>query len=129
VVARFLAAALAGAPMEVHGDGEQSRDFTYVADAVEATLLAAGAPAEACGGAYNVAGGVRVTVRELAALVAAAAGSELAIRHLPPRPGDVRHSQADLEAARSRLGYAPGVPLREGLRRLWEHAVATVPGR
>jgi nucleoside-diphosphate-sugar epimerase len=129
VVARFLAAALAGTPMEIHGDGEQSRDFTHVDDAVAATLLAAGAPAEACGRAYNVAGGVRVTIRELAALLAATAGSDAPPRHLPVRPGDVRQSQADLAAARRALGYAPCVPLQEGLRRLWEHAMAAVPGR
>jgi len=129
VVARFLAAVLAGAPMEVHGDGGQSRDFTHVDDAVAATLLAAGAPAAACGRAYNVAGAARVTIRELAALLAAATGTESPLRHLPLRAGDVRHSQADLAAARQYLGYAPRVPLAAGLRRLWEHAVATVPGR
>lgn len=128
VVPRFLAAVLAGEPMEIHGDGEQSRDFTHVDDAVEATLLAAAAPAESCGRAYNVASGTRVSVRELAALLAVESGSRALPRHLPARAGDVRHSQADLEAARRWLGYAPRVTLAVGLRRLWEHAVATVPG-
>jgi len=129
VVPRFLAAAQAGVAMEIEGDGEQSRDFTYVADAVEATLLAGGAPAAACGRAYNVAGGERVTINQLAARLAAEVGSEVPPRHLPPRAGDVRDSQADLTAARQSLGYSPGVTLGEGLRRLWAHGMASVSGR
>jgi UDP-N-acetylglucosamine/UDP-N-acetylgalactosamine 4-epimerase len=125
VVPRFLAAALAGAPMEIHGDGEQSRDFTHVDDAVEATLLAAAATAEACGRAFNVAGGERVTVNDLAARLAREAGSAVAPAHLPARAGEVRDSQADLTAAREWLGYVPRVPLSEGLRRLWQQCAAT----
>jgi nucleoside-diphosphate-sugar epimerase len=124
VVPRFVAAARHGEPMEIHGDGEQSRDFTYVSDAVEAALLAAGAPAEACGRAYNVAGGERVTMNELAARLAALAGSAAPPLHVAPRPGDVRHSLADLTAARERLGYAPRVPVVEGLSRLWRQTAA-----
>ncbi|HXT50952.1 MAG TPA: NAD-dependent epimerase/dehydratase family protein [Thermoanaerobaculia bacterium] len=123
VVPRFLAAARRGEPMEIHGDGEQSRDFTAVSDAVEAALLAAGAPASACGAAYNVAGGERVTMNELAARIAELAGSRVPPAHVAPRPGDVRHSLADLTAARERLGYVPRVPVAEGLERLWLTAI------
>jgi nucleoside-diphosphate-sugar epimerase len=122
VIPRFLAAARAGAPMEIEGDGEQSRDFTYVDDAVQALLRASVAPAEACGAAYNVAGGKRVTVNELAATLAALSGSPVPPRHVPPRQGDVRHSLADLALVRSRLGYEPRVELRAGLRRTCEAA-------
>jgi nucleoside-diphosphate-sugar epimerase len=125
VVPRFVAAAAAGAAMEIHGDGEQSRDFTYVTDAVMATLLAATAPAPACGRAYNVAGGRAITVNELAATVMELAGSATPPRHLPPRPGDVAHSRADLAAAERELSYHPGVALADGLRRTWTGAAAT----
>ena len=124
VVPRFLAAARSGAPMEVHGDGEQSRDFTYVSDAVEAALLAAGAPLSACGAAYNVAGGERVTMNELAQRLAALAGTSAPPVHVAPRPGDVRHSLADLTAVRDQLGYTPRVTVTEGLDRLWRDAAA-----
>jgi nucleoside-diphosphate-sugar epimerase len=129
VVPRFLAAALARVPMEIHGDGDQSRDLTYVGDAVAATLLAAVAPAAASGRAYNVASGRRVTMNDLAARVATLAGSAAPPRHLAPRPGDVRDSLADLTAARERLGYEPRVDLGDGLRQTWEHCTATVTGR
>jgi nucleoside-diphosphate-sugar epimerase len=119
VVPRFFRACLAGEPPVIYGDGEQSRDFTFVDDAVQANLLAAGAPAEACGRAYNVARGERTTISELAARVREAAGSGLPPRHEPPRPGDVRHSQADPSAAVARLGFRAEVALREGLERTW----------
>jgi UDP-N-acetylglucosamine 4-epimerase len=126
VVPRFLAAAAAGAAMEIHGDGEQSRDFTHVDDAVSATLLAATAPSAACGRAYNVAGGSSVTVNALAATLAALAGSSTPSRRLPGRPGDVRHSRADLVAAADQLGYRPRVALEDGLRRTWERWTTNV---
>jgi nucleoside-diphosphate-sugar epimerase len=124
VVPRFFAACRAGEAPLIHGDGEQSRDFTYVADAVAANLLAAAAPAAACGRAYNVAGGRRSTINELAAeirhLTRAWAGPCPEPVHADTRPGDVRHSLADLTAARDALGYEPRVPLPEGLARTAE---------
>jgi len=116
VVPRFFAAALAGRPATIYGDGTQSRDFTFVADAVAANLLAAGAPASAAGRAYNVASGRRTTVLELARLVAETAGGAPAPVHEPPRPGDVPHSLADLSRARAELGYASRFSLAQGLR-------------
>ncbi len=124
VIPRFLAAARRGTPMEIHGDGEQSRDFVYVTDAVEAALLAAGALPEACGTAYNVAGGERVTMNELAARIAEISGTRVPPVHVSPRAGDVRHSLADLTAARTRLGYSPQVRVADGLERLWRAAVS-----
>ncbi len=121
VVPRFFASCRAGEPPRIHGDGEQSRDFTYVADAVKANLLAADAPASACGRAYNVAGGRRTTINDLAREIRALVGECPEPVHGEPRPGDVRHSLADLTAAREALGYKAQVDIAEGLRRTREH--------
>lgn len=120
VIPRVFAALLAGQPPQIHGDGEQSRDFTFVNDAVEANLRAAEAPAEACGRAYNVAPGQRTTVNELVAEIRRLVGGPEPI-HGPPRPGDVRHSLADATAARERLGFVATTGLTEGLQaaRAW----------
>lgn len=115
VIPRFFKACLEGESPVIYGDGLQSRDFTYVADAVAANLLAAGAPAESCGRAYNVAGGTATTVRDLAALVAESLGGGPEPRFEPPRPGDVKHSLADLTLVRAALGYVPSTPLSAGL--------------
>ncbi len=115
VIPRFFRAALAGEPMGIYGDGEQSRDFTFVADAVRANLLAAAAPNATAGRAYNVAGGKRVTVNDIAATIAREVGSKAPPRHDPERPGDVQHSLADLERATRELGYHAETDLRTGL--------------
>jgi UDP-N-acetylglucosamine 4-epimerase len=117
VVPRFFRACLADEAPVIYGDGRQSRDFTFVSDAVQANLLAAGAPPEALGRAYNVARGERTTVAELAELVRQVAGSGRPPRHEPPRPGDVLGSQADPGQAAHFLGFRAAVPLREGLER------------
>jgi UDP-glucose 4-epimerase len=101
----------------IHGDGLQSRDFTFVSDAVAANLAAAAAPVERCGGkVYNVAGGEQNTVLDLLGVLAKLLGVEADPEHTEARPGDVRHSHAALEAARADLGYQPRVALEEGLR-------------
>lgn len=115
VIPRFFAAARRAEPPVICGDGEQSRDFTFVADAVQANLRAALAPASACGKAYNVGAGARTTVGELARLVLENAGAKLDPRHEPPRAGDVRHSLADIDRARKALAYEPRTSLRDGL--------------
>ncbi|HET9226476.1 MAG TPA: SDR family oxidoreductase [Thermoanaerobaculia bacterium] len=120
VVPRFFQACRSGEAAVIHGDGEQSRDFTWVGDAVMANLLAAGAPPEACGRAYNVAKGERTTIKELAERVRELVGNGLPSRHEPPRPGDVRYSQADTSAAEAQLGFRAEVGLREGLERTWQ---------
>jgi UDP-glucose 4-epimerase len=115
VVARFAAALARGESPTVHGDGLQSRDFTYVADAVRAFLLAARAPS-ACGQVYNVGAGGRTSVLDLLGQLNDLLGSKIQPVFAPAREGDVRHSQADVTRAQADLGYRPGVSLREGLR-------------
>jgi UDP-glucose 4-epimerase len=115
VVPRFIAAIEAGRPVPVYGDGRQSRDFTYVANVVEANLLAA--EVEGIGGAVlNVATGRATSVEELAETIGELVGRPVEREHFPERAGDVRDSWADVEAARSLLGYEPRVGLEEGLR-------------
>ncbi len=121
MIPRFFKACLTGSPPVIFGDGTQSRDFTFVEDAVEATLLAARAPLESCGRAYNVAGGSRTTVNELARRVAEAVGGGLEPRYEPGRPGDVAHSLADLDRSAAALGFRPRVGVAEGLKRSADH--------
>jgi UDP-glucose 4-epimerase len=120
VVPRFLRAAAAGEPAWIHGDGKQTRDFTYVQDAVRANLLAADAP-RASGAVVNVAAGASSSVLDLWRAVCEIVGRRIEPRHERAREGDVRDSLADLTRAGELLGYSPGVPLREGLRRTAEH--------
>ncbi|MEM8933159.1 MAG: NAD-dependent epimerase/dehydratase family protein, partial [Acidobacteriota bacterium] len=121
VLPRFFDAYFSGRAPVIYGDGEQSRDFTFVGDAVEANLLAAGAPASACGRSYNVAGGRRVSLNELWRVVRELAGGGPEPEHTDPRPGDVRHSLADLSAITEHLGYRPKVAVDDGLARTAEH--------
>lgn len=117
VLARFINAMLAGSTPQVFGDGEQSRDFVYVDDVVAANLLAADAPAERVGGkTINVATGTRVSLNEVLQLI----GYTGAIDYGAERPGDVKHSVADISRARQWLRYEPSVSLAEGLRRTVE---------
>ena len=115
VVPRFLAAVNEGRPVPIHGDGSQSRDFTYVSNVVEANVLAA--EAEGAGGTVlNVATGRQATVTELADAIGEALGRPVEKEFLPTRTADVRDSWADISAARSVLGYEPSVGIDEGLR-------------
>lgn len=116
VISLFTAALLAGRPPTIHGDGEQTRDFTYVDDVVRCVLRACDGPA-AAGRAVNVARGARTSVNALYAALQRAAGVTLPARYAAPRPGDVRHSQADVTLARDLLGFAAAVPVEEGLER------------
>ncbi|MEJ7783792.1 MAG: GDP-mannose 4,6-dehydratase [Solirubrobacteraceae bacterium] len=102
--------------MTIFGYGEQSRDFTYVDNVVQANLLAVDAP-EVSGRVFNVAYGVKVTLNELVTELQELIGTEVETIHAPRRPGDVPHSLASLERARAELGYEPQVDLREGLTR------------
>jgi nucleoside-diphosphate-sugar epimerase len=122
VIPLFFRAALEGAAPRIHGDGLQSRDFTFVDDVVRANLLAAGALPEACGRVYNVAPGRSSTVVELAAAIRKLVGpSAPPPEHGPDRPGDVRHSKADPTRARNAFGFEAEVELAEGLARSFEH--------
>jgi UDP-glucose 4-epimerase len=119
VIPRFATACLSGEAPVVFGDGEQTRDFTFVADAVAGNLLAADAP-RAAGEVVNVAGGRRVSLNELLREIRALTGASVSARHEAGRPGDVRDSLADLGRARELLGYAPRVDLRTGLAKTIE---------
>ena len=125
-IPRFAAALLAGRAAEIHGDGAQTRDFTYVTDVVRATLLACAAPA-AAGRVINVGRGGRLSVNDMYAMLQRITGSSVAARYTPPRAGDVRDSHADVSLARELLGFTPAVPMEEGLQRTldWhrQHAV------
>ncbi len=105
-----------GRPVTIDGDGEQSRDFTYVENVVDATLRAAHAPA-ASGQIVNVSAGAPVTVNQVAETIGAVLGKPVARTFAPPRAGDIRASWADGSRARELLGYEPQVGLEEGLRR------------
>jgi nucleoside-diphosphate-sugar epimerase len=110
---RFFEAAHADRPITVFGDGEQTRDFTHVADAVRANLLAMSAPIHA--EAINVGGGRRVTLNEVLELLARCTGRRLRIERAPAQLGDARHTGADGTRAEALLGYQPQVSLEEGL--------------
>jgi UDP-N-acetylglucosamine/UDP-N-acetyl-alpha-D-glucosaminouronate 4-epimerase len=124
VVPRFFKAYAAGLAPVIYGDGEQSRDFTFVSDAVSANLLAATAPRTALGQAYNVACGQRTTVNELAHVIREVMGGGPEPRYEPARDGDIRHSAADLSRSRRELGYDPAVRLKEGLSKSRPHYTA-----
>jgi len=119
VIPIFIGAYLTDTPPTIFGDGEQSRDFTYIENVVQANLLAAEAEGVA-GEVFNIACGSRTTVNELARMIAEIVGSDVKPVHGPPRPGDVRHSQADISKAKRMLGYEPSVSLIEGLKRTVE---------
>lgn len=116
VIPLFITCVLGGKAPVIYGDGEQSRDFTYVANVVEANVMAAECDAGA-GQVFNVACGESLTVNGLLAAVNRVLGTDISPRYEDPRPGDVRHSLADIARAREVLGYAPRVTFEEGLRR------------
>lgn len=116
VIPKFITAVLAKKPITVYGDGEQSRDFTYVENIVEANLLAAEASSAAAGNVYNVGCGARVSLNTLISLLEEIIGVKAEVAYAKPKAGDVRHSLADIAQARHVLGYEPKVMLNEGLR-------------
>jgi UDP-N-acetylglucosamine 4-epimerase len=131
VIPRWVASLLHDEPCRIHGDGETSRDFCHVSNAVAANLLAAVAPADATGEAYNIACNESTTLNALFALLReqlARYRAEVAKAkpiHDAFRPGDVRHSMADIEKARQRLGYEPITRVRAGLAEALEWYAAT----
>jgi UDP-glucose 4-epimerase len=121
VIPLVMRAAAMGSAMRVFGDGEQTRDFTYVDNVVQANLLAASAPAERCSGlVVNVGGGTRISLLKVIEVVREQTGRSIPVIHDQPRAGDVKHSLADLERAKDVLGYVPLVDVPDGLRRTWE---------
>jgi len=116
VISRFIGSLLSGQPPVIYGDGEQSRDFTYVANIVEANLSAVESAA-AVGRVINIANGVRITLNNLLDNLKRLTGRiDVEASYEPPRAGDVRDSLADISLARTLLGYEPQVSLEEGLR-------------
>jgi UDP-glucuronate 4-epimerase len=120
---RLVRALASGETFDLYGDGLQSRGFTYVGDAVEATVSAmAGAPS---GAVYNVGGGTEATMLDVIEALERLTGRTLALRELAPVPGDVRRTSADIGRIRSELGWRPLTSLADGLRAQWEWALAT----
>ena len=137
VIPKFITALQRGQAPVIFGDGEQTRDFVYVGNVVQANLLACEAPSQepgscatasrarpgpgsgfpAAGQVINIAGGRRISLNELVAVIQRAIGVEIAPVYKAPRPGDIRHSFADISRAREMLGYEVSVPLDEGLAR------------
>ncbi|HMP74148.1 MAG TPA: SDR family oxidoreductase [Kiritimatiellia bacterium] len=117
VIPLFIRALIEDRAPCLHGDGLQTRDFTYVDDIVAANLACCTAPASAAGGVYNVAWGNRISVKELAVTIARLLGKAIEPVHGAARAGDVRDSQADATRAKEQLGWTPQVPFEEGLRR------------
>ena len=119
VVPLFVTAIAAGSPVHIHGDGEQSRDFTYVGNVVDATLRA-GEAEGASGEIFNIANGTPATVNLLAETIGTILGKPVLRETFAPRAGDIRDSWADLSKAERILGYRPAIGLDEGLRRTVE---------
>jgi UDP-glucose 4-epimerase len=118
VLAKFITQMLKGEPPTIHGDGKQSRDFTYVDNVVHANLLACQAPAsEVAGRVFNVATGTRIDLNEMFAMLKQIIGFPGDVKYGPDRAGDVKHSLADLLRAEKHLGYRPQVNFEDGLRR------------
>jgi nucleoside-diphosphate-sugar epimerase len=121
VIPLFASAAMAGRPPTINGDGEQTRDFTYIENVVLANLLAASAPAEKVSGeVFNVGCGGRISINDLWREIKAAVGGEVEAVHGPPRPGDVKDSLADLTHLQERTGFDVRVGLKEGIERTVE---------
>lgn len=119
VLSRFMLAVIRGEPPLVYGDGEQSRDFTYIDNVVDETLRACEAGG-ASGMIFNGGTGARITLNEVLKLLEKITGRKIQAKYEPPRAGDIRDSQADISLARKVLGYEPRVLFEEGLRRTWE---------
>jgi len=121
VLAKFITLMLRGQAPTIFGDGEQSRDFTYIENVVEANLLAATVPADGVAGrVFNTATGQRATLNQTFQLLKKLTGYQGELRYAPARSGDIKHSLADISAAQKHLGYRVVVDFEEGLRRTVE---------
>jgi nucleoside-diphosphate-sugar epimerase len=119
VLSQYKLAVIEGKPPVVYGDGEQSRDFTYVENIVDETLRACEAPG-ASGKVFNGGTGSRITLNEVLKQLEKITGKKIQARYEPPRTGDILHSQADISLARRVLGYEPAVLFGHGLKRTWD---------
>jgi UDP-N-acetylglucosamine/UDP-N-acetyl-alpha-D-glucosaminouronate 4-epimerase len=121
VLAKFITQMLRGETPTIFGDGEQSRDFAYIDNAVEANMLAVQAPAEqVTGRMFNIATGTRISLNRTYEMLAKIIGFSGAAKYVPARAGDVKHSLADISLAQKHLGYSPKVSFEEGLKRTVE---------
>lgn len=118
VLSRFMLAVIQDQPPVIYGDGEQSRDFTYISNIVDETLRACDAK-DASGKVFNGGTGARITLNQVIKLLEKITGKKIKPQYDPPRTGDIRDSQADISLARKILGYQPVVDFEEGLRRTW----------
>ena len=119
VLSRFMLAVIEGKQPVIYGDGEQSRDFTYIDNIVDETLRACEAKG-ASGMVFNGGTGARITLNEVLKLLEKITGKKIEAKYDPPRTGDIRDSQADVSLAHKVLGYEPLVHFEEGLRRTWD---------
>ena len=119
VLSRFMLAVLEGQSPVVYGDGEQSRDFTYIENIVDETLRACEAPG-ASGLVFNGGTGARITLNQVLKMLEKITGRNIQAKYDPPRTGDIRDSQADISLAQKVLGYKPLVHFEEGLQRTWQ---------
>ncbi|MGE3537032.1 MAG: SDR family oxidoreductase [Candidatus Tectimicrobiota bacterium] len=120
VIPKFITACLTQTPLQIYGDGQQSRDFTYVDNVVHGNILAMTAP-EAAGQVINVANGSRTSLLQLVAALETFTAHRVQREFFPPRPGDVKHSQADISRARTLLGFEPLVDVEQGLQRTFAY--------
>ena len=125
VIPKFITRALAQKPLVVYGDGEQSRDFSFVADVVEANLLACRAR-DIAGEQFNVGSGEQTSLNQLVQMLKEIISVDLQVEYTEPQPGDIKHSLASIEKAQRLMGFAPTIPFSEGLLRTvaWFKATA-----
>ncbi|MDC0833920.1 GDP-mannose 4,6-dehydratase [Geitlerinema sp. CS-897] len=116
---KFLKAVLKEEAISVYGDGQQTRDFTFIEDAIAANLAAASAP-EAVGEVFNIGGGSRVSLKQTIETIETIVGKPIRIDYQESSKGDARHTSADVSKAQKLIGYAPKVSIEEGLRREWD---------
>lgn len=119
VLSIFCRAALSGQPCHIYGDGQQTRDFVFIADVVEALLRAAAVDAAVCAAnpILNIGRGQQTSLNQIVAILSDLLGHPILTRYSPPRPGDIRHSLADIRRARAALGFDPQVTIHDGLAR------------
>jgi len=128
VLSRFMLAILKGEAPTIYGDGEQTRDFTYIDNIVDVTLRACESP-KASGKVFNGGTSARISLNEVVKLLGRITGKAIQPKYDPPRNGDIRDSQADISLARKDLGYEPLVQFDEGLKRTWDWYKSTYGGR
>jgi UDP-glucose 4-epimerase len=125
VIPLFIKAIAQNKPPTIFGDGEQTRDFTYVDDVVDANLLCCTAPTKSAGKVFNIARGGRVSINELANTIMKIMGKNPGVIHTDPRPGDILHSQADISLAERELGWKPKADFEDGLRKTIEYFLSS----